>query len=229
MTSALNRTQEPFPKTEFFRDENGVLYRHRPHDKHQIVVQRTLIQGVLKQNHDQKHAAHPGVKRTHDLICLSFWWPGMWRSIEEYVRKCDSCQRRKENHEFIAPLGEDDEPTFPFELTSMDVTGSYVTTPRKNKFLLTFVDYLTRFVEAFPIPDQTAETIARVYATQIVTRHGTGSKLITDQGGAFMFEFFKETCNVLGIRKVHTSSYHPMSNGLTERFHRSFTQGCQTM
>jgi hypothetical protein len=210
---------------EFFRDDDGVMYRRRPQDKHQIVVPRTLIQSVLKQNHDQKYAAHPGVKRTHDLICLSFWWPSMWRSIEEYVRRCDSCQRRKENREFIAPLGEVDEPTVPFETTSMDATGPYVTTPRKNKFLLTFVHHLTRYVEAFPIADQTAETIARVYATQIVTRHGTGSKLITDQGRAFMSEFFKETCKVLGIRKVHTTSYHPMSNGVTERFHRSLHAG----
>jgi hypothetical protein len=52
---------------EFFWD-NGVIYRRRPHDKHQIVVPSTLIQSVLKQNHNQKYAAHPGVKRTHDLI-----------------------------------------------------------------------------------------------------------------------------------------------------------------
>lgn len=107
----------------------------------------------------------------------------------------------------------------------MDITGPYVTTPRKNKYLLTFVDHLTRYVEVFPIPDQTAETIARVYATQIVTRHGAGSKLITDQGRAFMSEFFKETCKVLGVRKVHTSSYHSMANGLTERFNKSLHSG----
>jgi len=149
----------------------------------------------------------------------------MWRSIEEHVSRCDSCQRRKGNREFRAPLGEVEEPTVPFEVTSMDITGPYVTTPRKNKYLLTFVDHLTRYVEAYPIPDQTAETIARVYATQIVARHGTGSKLITDQGPAFMSGFFKETCKILGIRKVHTSSFHPQSNGLTERFHRSLHDG----
>ena len=162
-------------KRDFFRDDDGVIYRRRPQNKHQVVVPGTLVQSVLKQNHDQKYAGHPGIKRTYDLISLSYWWPGMRKSIEEYVRKCDSCQRRKEKREFIAPLGEVDEPTFPFEVTSMDITGPYVTTPRKNKYLLTFVDHLTRYVEVFPIPDQTAETIARVYATQIVTRHGAGS------------------------------------------------------
>ena len=72
-----------------------------------------------------------------------------------------------------------------FEITTMDVRGPYLTTSRGNKYLLTFIDRLSTYVEAFPIPDQTAETCARMYATQIVTRHGTGSTLTTDQGPAF--------------------------------------------
>jgi len=62
---------------------------------------------------------------------------------------------------------------------------------------------------------------ATVYATQIVTWHGTGYKLITDNGRAFLSSLFKETCKILGIRKVHISSYHPASNGMTEPWHRS--------
>jgi hypothetical protein len=45
------------------------------------------------------------------------------RKSVEYVRKCDSCQRRKEDREFVAPLGEVEEPTAPFQVTSMDITG----------------------------------------------------------------------------------------------------------
>ena len=90
----------------------------------------------------------------------------------------------------LAPLGDVEQPTAPFQITAMDVTGPYRLTSRKNKYLLTFIDYFTRYAEAFPIPDQTAETCARIYVTQIVTRHGTGSKLITDQGRAFMSTFF---------------------------------------
>jgi hypothetical protein len=75
----------------------------------------------------------------------------------------------------------------------MDNTGPYLKTPRGNKYLLTFIFQLTKYVEAFQIPDQTAEVCARVYATQIITRHCTGSKLITDQGRAFMSSFFQET------------------------------------
>ena len=126
----------------------------------------------------------------------------MRKAIEDYVRKCDLCQRRKGTREFVAPLGEVQEPTAPFQLTAMDVTGPYRTTPRGNKYLLTFIDHFSKYVEAFAIENQTAETCARIYATQIVLRYGTGAQLITDRGPAFMSSFFQETCKVLGIRRI---------------------------
>jgi transposase InsO family protein len=148
----------------------------------------------------------------------------MRRYIENYVTRCDSCQRRKASSEFRAPLGEVEEPAEQFQVTSMDITGPYCLTPRKNKYLLTFIDHFTRYAEAIPIPDQTAETCARVYATQIIARHGSGSTLITNQGRAFISKFFK-VCKILKIRKVQTSAYHPQSNGMVERFHKSLHDG----
>jgi len=102
----------------------------------------------------------------------------------------------------------------------MDITGPYCVTPRKNRYLLTFIDHFTKYVEAFPITDVSAETFARIYATQIIARHGSGSTLITDQRRSFTLAFFQETCKILKVRKVRTSAYHAMSNDMVERFHR---------
>jgi len=143
----------------------------------------------------------------------------MRKSIEEYVRRCDKCQTRKGKHEFRAPLGAVEDPSEPFQVTSMDITGPYCVTPRKNRYLLTFIDHFTKYVEAFPITDVSAETCARIYATQIIARHGSGSTLITDQGRSFTSAFVQETCKILKFRKVRTSAYHAMSNGMMERFH----------
>ena len=74
----------------------------------------------------------------------------MRRDKEDYIRKCDPCQRRKEGKIPIALLGEVPSPKFPFEITAMDVTGPYVTTPRGNKYLLTFIDHFSRYVGLFP-------------------------------------------------------------------------------
>jgi len=68
------------------------MYRRQPHDKHQLVVPESLVHHI-KENHDPVFVAHSGVKRTRDLISLKYWWPGMRKSIEDYVKKCDTYQR----------------------------------------------------------------------------------------------------------------------------------------
>jgi hypothetical protein len=114
--------------------------------------------------------SHLGTKRTHELIEMDYWWPGMKKSIE-YIRNCEPCQRRKGNREFVAPLGDVQEPTVPFREITTDVTGTYISTPRGNKYLLSFINYFTKYAEAFEIADQTAKTWRRF--TQLKLYHNT--------------------------------------------------------
>jgi len=101
-------------KREFFVDQESLLYRRRNPHRHQLVVPKSLIQDVVRANHNPSYVAHPGTKRTHDEIALNYWWPGMRRTIDDYVQKGDSCQRRKEDRQFTAPLGSPELPERPF-------------------------------------------------------------------------------------------------------------------
>jgi len=83
---------------------DGVLYRRVKGKQPKLVVPEALIQEVIAENHNPIFVAHPGIKRTLELISLKYWWPKMRQSIEEYVRR-DKCQTRKGKHEFRAPLG----------------------------------------------------------------------------------------------------------------------------
>jgi hypothetical protein len=74
-------------------------------------------------NHDSIFASHSGRKRTYELIALKYWWSKMRKTIQDYVMRCDMCQRRKGAHEFRAPLRDVEEPTEPFQVTGMDITG----------------------------------------------------------------------------------------------------------
>jgi hypothetical protein len=59
------------------------------------------------------------------------------------------CKRRKDGKVTIAPLGRVPNAKFPFEVTAMDVTGPYLTTPRGNKYLLTFIDHFLSMLKPF--------------------------------------------------------------------------------
>jgi len=163
-------------RSEYFYEE-GVIYRRRKNGEHQLVVPRKLVREVIALNHDPIFAAHPGRERTLEIWCIRYYWPGMRQDVENYVRECDECHRRKQEREYTAPLGEVRQPTYPFEITSMDICGPYPLTPRKNKYLLTFIDHFTKYSEAIPIQDKTAETCTRAHATHVIARHGTGSVL----------------------------------------------------
>ncbi|KAG5861212.1 hypothetical protein JTB14_019807 [Gonioctena quinquepunctata] len=108
----------------------------------------------------------------------------------------------------------------PWELTSMDIVRPLVTSMNGNRYLLSFQDYFTKYPEVIPLPDQKADTIARAFVEQIIVRHGTPRKLLTDQGANFTSTLFKEVCKLLNIEKIQTSSYAPTSNGQIERMHR---------
>ena len=47
-------------RREYFLDDEGVMYRHQTGNKHQLVVPKTLINHIIKVNHDPVYVAHPG-------------------------------------------------------------------------------------------------------------------------------------------------------------------------
>jgi transposase InsO family protein len=123
--------------------------------------------------------------------------------------------------EFRAPMGEVVEPTRPFQSVHVDFVSPYPLTENKIRYIMTSVDHLTKYVEAVPVTDMSAETCARAYATQIVARHGVNESIVTDQGRSSTSSLFNETCKILGVKHLTTSAYQPQSNGIAERYHRT--------
>jgi hypothetical protein len=72
-------------------------------------------------------------------MCLSYYWTGMKEDLEQFLKECDECQRSKRTNEYRAPLAEEREALFPFDVKSLDITSPYAETPRKYRYLLTFL------------------------------------------------------------------------------------------
>lgn len=104
----------------------------------------------------------------------------------------------------------------PFDRIGVDI----IQFPRSdlgNQYAVVFMDYLTKWLEVYPTPDQSAATVANLLVREIVSRHGVPSELLSDRGRAFLLQ---EVQSLLGFKKV---SYHPQTDGLVERFNRMLT------
>ena len=71
------------------------------------------------------------------------------------------------------------------------------------------MDYFTKWVEAYAVPDQQTQTIARLLVENTVCRHGVPQELLSDRGSNFLSELMLALCYLLGIKKLNTSGYHP--------------------
>ena len=105
----------------------------------------------------------------------------------------------------------------PFHRVGVDVLQLPITR-NGNRYVICFLDYLTKWVEAFPTSNQQAETIARLFVDNVVCRHGVPDELLSDRGSNFLSELLRSVCDVLGVKKINTSGYHPQTDGLVEKF-----------
>ena len=108
-----------------------------------------------------------------------------------------------------------------FERVGIDLTGPHPRSRKGNVFILTYVDYLSKWAEAVPLPNKEMITVAKALIDKIFCRLGLPRQILSDQGREFDNALLKELCAQLGIDKIRTSSYKPSTNGATERFHRT--------
>ena len=145
----------------------------------------------------------------------------MARDVELYCRECVKCQQMKQSLPSKAPLvslpiGQ------PWEMVAVDVLQvpmSY----QHNKYLLVVQDYFTKWVEAIPMPDQTAVHIVQDL-TKIFSALGIPRIVHSDQGQSFESTVLKQILSAFGIHKSHTTPYHPQGDGMVEHFNRSLLQ-----
>ena len=93
--------------------------------------------------------------------------------------------------------------------------------PEEQRELLRMVDCFSRWTEACPLPDQTAQSVADAFFHQIVCRFGMPIVIHSDQGREFENKIMQELCIMCDSHKTRTTPYHPESDGLMERFNRT--------
>ena len=113
-------------------------------------------------------------------------------------------------------------PDRPFDKIAIDLVSDLNVSASGNQHILTIIDQLMGWPEAFPIPDKKADTIVHVFINNYPPIHMCPHFILSDNGTEFMNQLMDNVLQQLGIDHIFSAPYHPQSNGKLEVFNRYF-------
>lgn len=163
--------------------------------------------------------SHPSIKSTIKGMVAKYVWPGIRKEVKEWAKTCTECQRAKiQRHNKLQPK-HITVPDSRFNHIHIDL----IELPKVNnlRYCLTIIDRFTRWPEAIPLPNMTADTVVTALYDHWICRFGTPLTITSDQGSQFESSLFTALVKLIGSNKNRTTAYHPASNGIVERMHRT--------
>ena len=188
---------------------------------------------------------HLGIKKTTDKIESACYWPGIQSDLTRFCKSCDICQKTVNKGSVPkVPLQKMPLIDTSFKRVAIDLVGP-IRPPSEegHRYILTLVDFATRYPEAVPLKTIDTETVAEALVnsfsrlgvseeilsdlgTQFVSdcmkdifsRLEVPEEILSDLGTQFVSDCMNEVTRLLSIKQITTTPYHPMCNGLTEKF-----------
>lgn len=196
--------------------KNGLLHK-KCISGEKLYVPETYRSEIITAYHADELAGHFNHKKTSYLIRQKYYWPTMHREVRLFCKNCENCQKNKHmTHKNIAKL-QAIQVRGPFDRVGVDCMGPLTLSDSGNKYIVVFIDYFTKYIEAFATSDITAQTIAKLFVQKIVCRHGAPTILQSDRGTDFTSKLMHEISKLMDTQQLHTTAYHPMCNGEVER------------
>ena len=180
------------------------------------IVPKDWRKSIFTMLHDM---SHPGVKGSRKIVTQYFVWHNMNKDIANWTKACKKCQESKIHRHTKSPIEQFSLPDERFAEIHIDTIGPFPVS-QGYRYLFTCIDRFTRWPEAIPIKDTRAETCAQALLTHWIARFGIPTSITSDRGAQFESKLWDSLLSLLGIEKHRTTSFHPQSNGIVERFHR---------
>ncbi|UYV67424.1 hypothetical protein LAZ67_5000530, partial [Cordylochernes scorpioides] len=208
-----------------FKEENGCLYKKNPNPEGRewlLVVPKKRRKEIMSEYHNHMLNGHLGVARTTYRLKNKYYWPSMLKDVSEFVKTCHLCQSRKGSNQLPSGLLQPIPPAnYPFERIGIDFVGPLPSTKRRRKWIIVLTDYYTKYAETKAVPEATVKEVSTFLIEHIFLRHGAPRFLISDRGSQFTSNLMKEVMKMCKVKHCFTTSYHPQTNGLTERLNRT--------
>ncbi|KAJ9509499.1 hypothetical protein QJQ45_001949 [Haematococcus lacustris] len=204
-----------------YMDDHG-LWRRTGKGTVMVPNDLELREYILHEMHDAAYAGHVGITKTLERLSRVFYWDTMRADVRHYVTTCDACQRDKSSTlkpgGLLNPLSI---PDYRWESVSMDLITKLPSASHGFDAICVFVDRLSKMVHFVPCKESmNAKGFARLFVDNVFKLHGLPKDMVSDRGPHFHNTFWHHVQKLLGMRGSLSSSYHPQSDGQTERYNR---------
>ncbi|MCO5603370.1 hypothetical protein L7F22_057520 [Adiantum nelumboides] len=194
------------------------LYRSGKDDQLRMCATEEEYVPILQQAHSGQAGGHFfAEKMARSILYAGIWWPTLFMDAEEFIKRCDDCQRMK------TPRGTDDMPLRPmmgaraFAKWGIDFVGPCPPAYKSHaQCIIVATDYLTKWVEAKATTKNDAKTTAQFLYENIFTRYGLPIEIVSDRGTRFINEVIEQLLDEFMVIHRKSAPYHPQANGQAE-------------
>jgi transposase InsO family protein len=220
-------THDTWP--EYSINERGLLL-HRDGDTLRVCVPSSQRNLILRVMHDLPLRMHQGTSKMYALMAACFYFPKMAERVRAYVETCEHCQRNKAYTRNTRGVPRPSEVPFRrFDVVALDIVSGFPTTKTCFDAIVVFTDRLTKRVYIEPCTKTaSARDLALIFFRTVFRSQGMPRVLLSDNGPLFTSSFWTEFFSLLQTDIRLTSSYHPQSNGQTQRFNRTLIEALRS-
>ncbi|MBW0461508.1 hypothetical protein O181_001223 [Austropuccinia psidii MF-1] len=195
------------------------------------VLNRSLINLVLKECHDSAFSGHLSEDRTREKVKPCIWWPMWQKDVAEYGRTCERCQKaNKYTGKRLGNMIKIQEPRRPWEIVHRDlVTGLPPGGDRSYSSCLVIVDRFIKTPIFLPCHkvDKSMDT-ALLICNRVVSWTGIFTNIISDRDPKFTSALWTNLQQLFGTKSSFSTAYHPQTDGLAERMIQTLEDMCQS-
>jgi hypothetical protein len=218
-----------------FKVVDGLIYNKNRLGNDCLCIPRSGLKGKrslpdIVIDHAHTIVGHLGPQRTSEYCRRWFWWPRMGIDIERYCNSCGTCQMMKTSNQAKPGLLHNlPVPTRPWQSIAMDFVGPFPQCMGYD-YLWVIICRLTNLVHLVPITVRTKTTdLAWFYTRDIVRLHGMPESIVSDRDSKFTSRFWRELHRTVGTKLLMSTSFHPQTDGHSERVIRSIGQMLRSM
>lgn len=158
--------------------------------------------------------SHMGINNTLNKVVQYYLVHGGRELVDAVVKSCDTCQfRARARHVRNNPGVVFKTPKDPFVLLGVNAIGPLTESVKGNRYILTGIDYLTRWPVAVAVPN-IDEITTGDFLFSVVKDWGVPQYILSDRGANFISTYVHEFLKQLGCKNIMTTSYRPQSNGM---------------